>query len=204
MKLMPLTTLRLVVTGGLLVGAFGLASAPARADLPPPADYVESCTVEHQSAAGKECVLCGEAYYAKPDACERHKAGGYEKSCRTRGASTWKEVWCRKATGAAAPTPSAAASAPVASTGAEPAPLASTAEPAKPPPVATEPTKAAPDNGSKHGCGACRVGGAKSGAGLASLAVALGLLGLSASRRRPRRGPTLPARVNSGQRYRKR
>lgn len=178
---MPLATWRLVATGGLVVSALALASAPGRADVPPPAGFVESCTVEHESAGGKECVLCGDAYYAKPDACTRFQSEGYEKSCRTRGASTWKEVWCRQGGGKPAPAPSGSAISPVAS--AETAPTVSASEPAQSPPAVTEPTKAAPESGSKHGCGACRVGAAAGATGRASVFAALGLLGLTLARR---------------------
>jgi|GEM_PF-3301152 len=77
---------------------------PALADVPPPPGYVESCTVAKQKKAGEECVSCGAAYFREPDACKKMYAGqGYERRCRTRGASTWDEVWCRKK--GAKPTP---------------------------------------------------------------------------------------------------
>ncbi|TNF35875.1 MAG: hypothetical protein EP329_05805, partial [Deltaproteobacteria bacterium] len=78
----------------------------AQADVPPPPGYVEQCTVAKQKKAGEECVSCGDAYFREPDACEKKLApAGYEKRCRTRGASTWDEVWCRKKGAAPAPKP---------------------------------------------------------------------------------------------------
>lgn len=68
----------------------------ARADLPPPPGYVESCTVEKQQGPGDECLVCGDAYHGDVDACERkHAATGHTRRCRTSGASVWQEVWCK-------------------------------------------------------------------------------------------------------------
>ncbi len=75
----------------------------ALADVPPPPGYVEQCTVAKQQKRGAACVSCGDAYHGDRDACERSLAPqGYERRCKTRGASVWTEVWCRPA--AAAPT----------------------------------------------------------------------------------------------------
>jgi MYXO-CTERM domain-containing protein len=79
-----------------------LAGPAARADVPPPDGYVESCTVEKRAAAGGVgCVACGDAYHGAPDACATALAGqGLERACRTRGASVWTEVWCKSGAGA--------------------------------------------------------------------------------------------------------
>ena len=159
--------------------------------MPPPAGYVEQCTVEKQAAPGQECVLCGDSYYKTPNACAaKLEPNGYVKACRTRGASTWKEVWCK---GKGAPTPSASAAsvaepapAPVASaaesapSGDLPAPVASTA------PAAEDATMPLPENAPKRGCGACRVGAPDGATGVFGFAAALGLLGLSWARRQRR------------------
>lgn len=76
----------------------------ARADLPPPPGYVESCTVEKQQGAGESCLACGDAYHGDVDACQRQHAGdGFARRCRTSGASVWTEVWCKKSAGGPAP-----------------------------------------------------------------------------------------------------
>jgi len=70
--------------------------ASARADVPPPPGYVESCTVDkRQSETRSVCELCSGAYYGDTDFCDRAYAGrSFVRSCQTRGASTWQEVWC--------------------------------------------------------------------------------------------------------------
>lgn len=71
----------------LLLASFALA------DIPPPDDYVETCTVA-QACEG-EGVACGDAYFGDRGACARQYAEqGYTRACKTRGASTWTEVWC--------------------------------------------------------------------------------------------------------------
>jgi hypothetical protein len=74
----------------VLIAAFALA------DIPPPADYVETCTVELAcpSAQGVAC----SASFDDRDACLRDWGDkGYSKACSTRGASVWTEVWCSTA-----------------------------------------------------------------------------------------------------------
>ncbi len=73
----------------------------ARADIPPPSDYVESCTVAKQQTGGTECVACN-AWHGERDKCEKSVGTkGYEHVCKSWGASAWDEVWCK--TGAAKP-----------------------------------------------------------------------------------------------------
>src|SRR5690349_24233643 len=77
----------------------------ARADLAPPADFVETCTLEKQASAGQECQAC-RAYYGNHDHCSNSlSALGFAQKCRSRGASTWSEVWCRSASPNAAKVP---------------------------------------------------------------------------------------------------
>jgi hypothetical protein len=78
----------------LVVGL--LIPSSALADLPPPRDYVEKCTVEVQTKQGEECRLCG-AYFASHEECLKLDHAGYQHRCRSYGASVWKEVWCRVA-----------------------------------------------------------------------------------------------------------
>lgn len=172
----------------MLACAIGVTATSAWADVPPPEGFVETCTVEKQAAPGQECVLCGDSYYKTPDACAtKLTPSGYSKACRTRGASTWKEVWCKKGTGApaasasAAPVASAAEPAPAPAPSSEPAPVASTSAP-----VADDAGKSLPENAPKRGCGACRVGAPDGATGMFGWGAALGLLGLSWVRRQRR------------------
>jgi MYXO-CTERM domain-containing protein len=181
-------TLRFAIASGLLGCSLAVTATSARADVPPPEGYVEACTVEKQ-APGQECVLCGDSYYKTPNACAaKLEPDGYTKACRTRGASTWKEVWCKKGKAAPAasvgPAPSASA-VPVASS--EPAtPVASAPPAASAAPAADAAGKSLPENAPKRGCGACRVGAPDGATGVFGVGAALGLLGLSWMRRQRR------------------
>jgi MYXO-CTERM domain-containing protein len=187
-------TLRLALASGLLACALGVSTSSARADLPMPEGFVETCTLERATGPGQECVLCGDSYYKTPDACAA-KLGpkGFAKSCRSKGGSTWKEVWCKKGKGTP-PAPSAAEPAPAPA----PAPSASAAEPAtpvassepaasasppSPPPAADDANKPLPENAPKRGCSACAVGAPDGETGVLGFGVALGLLGLGWARR---------------------
>lgn len=69
--------------------------ALAFADIPPPAGYVEQCTIEKQCKAEEEGVTC-RAYHSDREVCDKtHGKDGYTRRCKTRGASAWSEVWCR-------------------------------------------------------------------------------------------------------------
>ncbi|HEX2877056.1 MAG TPA: hypothetical protein VHP33_37655 [Polyangiaceae bacterium] len=183
-------TLRFSLASSLLAGAIAVTAPSVRADVPPPEGYVEPCTVEKQSASGQGCVLCGDSYYKTPNACAaKLEPDGYTKACRTRGASTWKEVWCKNGKGAPAasapPAPSASAAAPAASS--EPAtPVASASPAASTAPAAEDAGKSLPENAPKRGCGACRVGAPDGATGVFGVGAALGLLGLSWVRRQRR------------------
>lgn len=77
--------------------SFTLLSALALADVAPPDDYVETCTVERQCEGGNG-IVCGDSYFGDRTACQRAWADkGYARKCSTRGASTWDEVWCASA-----------------------------------------------------------------------------------------------------------
>lgn len=75
----------------LLLATFALA------DLPPPDDFVETCTVAQQALDGKECVSCNANFGGRED-CEAHEKTGYKAACKTYGASVWSEVLCRAGT----------------------------------------------------------------------------------------------------------
>lgn len=80
-------------------------AAPSRADVAPPADFVETCTLERQASAGEECNAC-RAYHGNHKHCpESLAAFGFAKKCRSRGASSWSEVWCRAASPSAPKVP---------------------------------------------------------------------------------------------------
>jgi hypothetical protein len=71
-------------------------SASALADIPPPGGYEEQCTTAKRCTADEEGASCG-ADFREPDRCKKlHAADGYAYRCRTRGASVWREVYCRK------------------------------------------------------------------------------------------------------------
>ena len=73
-----------------------LFAAFALADIPPPPGYEETCTVE-LVCASEQGVTCAASFNDR-DACERDWGDkGYSKACKTRGASTWTEVWCSTA-----------------------------------------------------------------------------------------------------------
>jgi hypothetical protein len=54
--------------------------------------YIETCTPSVCSAPDKvfEC----SAWHGERDACVKTAPPGYTKSCQTRGASVWSEIWC--------------------------------------------------------------------------------------------------------------
>lgn len=88
--------------------ALATPSLSARADIPPPEGYVETCTLEKQQKPDTECLSC-DAWHGEHDKCEKlHGASGYTQACRSGGASTWSEVWCRPKAGGEAPAPAPA------------------------------------------------------------------------------------------------
>jgi hypothetical protein len=191
-----------------------LAAAPARADLAPPPDYVEACTMDN-APKDQECHRCG-AFFGNRTWCSDELASyGFSRNCRTRGASVWGEIWCRpkaasnkpvpkevlaglgtppaKAEDAGVPTPipsgSASASAAVvpsaSASGTTPAPIAPIAPPSASS-VTPPATGAPPAVPPKQGCGACDVG-ARSPLSALGLAASAGLAIALAGRRRASR-----------------
>lgn len=80
-----------------LVLALALVAVPgvALADIPPPDDYVETCTLEKQQVPGLDCKSCS-AWHGEQDACDKTLgAEGYRRMCKSYGASAWSEIWCK-------------------------------------------------------------------------------------------------------------
>lgn len=75
----------------------------ARADLPPPEGYVESCTAEKQCKADEEASSCGANHTDREKCKKLHASDGYVYRCKTNGASVWTEIWCRPKSKAATP-----------------------------------------------------------------------------------------------------
>jgi len=83
----------------LLAVGLALEASAARADLPPPPDYVEQCTVVRQQADDELCKRCGGPWHGDSQKCHRlFEATAFTKRCKTLGASVWDEVWCRPLT----------------------------------------------------------------------------------------------------------
>ncbi|MBL8785420.1 MAG: hypothetical protein JNJ59_10995 [Deltaproteobacteria bacterium] len=113
------------------------ALAPARADIPPPGDYKETCTVKIQQKKGTTCAEC-RAWHGERDACEKSLgANGWSKACKGWGASAWTEVWCIAGEGVNPLGP-----APVKPTPTEPTPVEP--KPAEPTPVEPKPAEPKP------------------------------------------------------------
>jgi len=74
--------------------ALVLTSLPLFADIAPPQEYVEECTLERQQGPEEECRVCDASFKGRDD-CLALGAQGFEHRCRTYGASIWKELWCR-------------------------------------------------------------------------------------------------------------
>jgi hypothetical protein len=79
----------------LLACLFIFAPTAALADVPPPDDFVEECTVEKQTVPGLECESC-RAWHGERDACDKTLGvKGMRRMCESWGASAWNEVWCK-------------------------------------------------------------------------------------------------------------
>lgn len=166
-------------TALVTVAATAIPLSVALADVPPPPDYVESCTVAKVQQAGQECVSCGDSYHAKPKACAGRLASqGYTEQCRTAGASTWDEIWCRPAA-ADAPDQPPPNSDP-ALVAADPGPFATPPELQPGPSPDPEPLPLPP---AKSGsCGACAIG--TEGSTWPALLLLVALASASLARRR--------------------
>lgn len=77
-----------------LVLANALSVAYVRADVAPPDDYEERCTLERTCPKGKECVLCPADFHDR-DGCMQLREHGFAMQCQSWGASVWDEIWCR-------------------------------------------------------------------------------------------------------------
>ena len=84
-------------------GSLTLAGA-ARADIPPPADYVETCTLANKQTATSECLACAADYNNFGRCSPLLSPYCYSKVCKTWGASAYTELWCRLK-GQGAPVP---------------------------------------------------------------------------------------------------
>jgi MYXO-CTERM domain-containing protein len=175
------------------------AATAAHADLAPPPGQTERCTLALQLKEGEICVSCN-TYLAEADACQKqHAPRGFAFRCRTRGASTWSELWCKSSTGPnvsslSDPVDGGAedSSAPAPATSSAPAPTSDHASPSSstaagghsPSPI-TSASPAPPASPEKSGsCGACAVGQKTDGA--ASFTGAWLALVAAAARRRRR------------------
>lgn len=80
--------------GSFVLCSFALATAPARADVPPDPGYVEACTVEIQQRPSEHCEYCPSSYET-PQQCPQHYTGTtFVRRCQGYGASSWTELWC--------------------------------------------------------------------------------------------------------------
>lgn len=149
----------------------------ALADIPPPGDYVETCTLKNHPG----CVQC-EGWHGGREDCEALEKKGYTRVCRTGGASVWKEILCGGEGGdpepspkvveqgakGAAKAPAEAADALKAAKAADEAPDASPAADAKP----------ATDTTNKTSTTTSRCATLAPSSAPAALLLALGLIGL--------------------------
>jgi len=92
----------------------------AVADVAPPDDYVEDCTLALQQKPGEDCVECQATYFDDPNPCEeQYEPLGYSQRCSTWGTSH-TEIWCKgRSQGAAGSAGSGNAEEGVAGAGAE-------------------------------------------------------------------------------------
>src|SRR5688572_11924696 len=90
-----LGVLRRSTVRGATLACTMLSTTSALADLPPPDDYVEQCTIDKaQERTGQACRSCN-AWHGEPEACKtQFKDTTFAHECRAYGASTWSEVWC--------------------------------------------------------------------------------------------------------------
>lgn len=87
------------------------ACTTARADIPPPPGYVETCTVERQ-CPNDEVDFCYASFRTRDACSQSHQNDGFKLACKTRGASVWRELWCRPAASKPAARPASAAKSP--------------------------------------------------------------------------------------------
>ncbi len=83
-----------LVAGLVVVTTSVFTSGTARADVPPPSDYVETCTLEKQCTGGTMCgVFRGET---NAECAGAAKAKSMVERCQTWGANTSTAVFCPK------------------------------------------------------------------------------------------------------------
>lgn len=70
-------------------------TAQALADVAPPPDYVETCTVDKQQKDGLTCKECSTGRETSDKCKNEWGAKGYTKACKALGATVWKEIWCK-------------------------------------------------------------------------------------------------------------
>lgn len=82
-----------------------LRASAAWADVPPPSDYVEACTIDKICSKGQECVTCRADFNdltMKRSVCQESLGPlGFQKQCKAWGASLWNEIWCRASSSSA-------------------------------------------------------------------------------------------------------
>ncbi|MBI4703587.1 MAG: hypothetical protein HY744_20945 [Deltaproteobacteria bacterium] len=149
-----------------------LVAGRARADLPPPPNYVERCTPGFQQRPGEACEICG-AWLDRGDVCgKKYAATDFRKRCRTRGSTgQWDEVWCRPAGDAG-------------SKQAVPLPVAASSTPANPAPIRTGTPPAASARPAPAAGGSCASAGRGDVLGACLLTLAFGLARAGRRRRR--------------------
>jgi hypothetical protein len=84
---------RLSVGCIVILGALTYARE-LRADIPPPHDYVEECTLKNMRHEGEECLIRTEWAFAK-EAPNYLGKMGFCRRCRTYGATYAELVYCR-------------------------------------------------------------------------------------------------------------
>lgn len=83
------------ISASIAAALSAFCALPALADVPPPDDYVETCTVAKQEKSTTECLAC-KAYYGASTRCQTMlEPFCYSKTCKSYGASVWTEVYCR-------------------------------------------------------------------------------------------------------------
>ena len=76
----------------------------ARADMVPEG-YVEHCTLDEKQESNEACEEC-RAWLGDREACSKEYNGTeLSNKCRTIGASTWTEIWCRPLAPGESPPP---------------------------------------------------------------------------------------------------
>lgn len=96
----------------LACSGFLATSGVALADVAPPREYSERCTVERLEDDASECRTCETNYRNPPDHCGRVLGEDFNLACRGAGSSTWTEVWCRPKPGTPAGDEKAMSAAP--------------------------------------------------------------------------------------------